>query len=109
MRTGRPRKPTALKILQGTARRDRMNVDEPKLAPAPIAPPRGMTGRAKQEWIRLCALLVTAGVITVGDTSTFESYCRLVAEVETYEKLIKRVGVESAHQLGYANYLLKLR
>lgn len=33
----------------------------------------------------------------------------MVGEVSAYEKLIKRVGRESAHKLGYANYLLKLR
>jgi phage terminase small subunit len=39
----------------------------------------------------------------------FEEYCRLVGEVDEYEKMINKVGRADAHKLGYANYLLKLR
>jgi phage terminase large subunit-like protein len=71
--------------------------------------PRGMTGRAKDEWLRLVDELITKGVLTVADMNAFEEYCRMVGEVDAYEKLIKRVGRTKAHALGYANYLLRLR
>ena len=35
------RKPTALKIFQGTDREDRTNKGEPQLEPAKVSPPRG--------------------------------------------------------------------
>ena len=53
--------------------------------------------------------LTTKGVLTTGDLSAFEQYCRLVGEVSAYEKLIKKVGIKEAHALDYADYLLKLR
>lgn len=110
MRTGRPRKPTALKIMHGTARKDRANPEEPQLAAPDITkPPKGMTRGAKAEWKRLASELVTAGVLTVGDVKVFQRYCEIVAKVEAYERMIRKVGIENSHSLGYANYLIKLQ
>jgi P27 family predicted phage terminase small subunit len=53
--------------------------------------------------------LIKKGVLTVGDMNAFEQYCTLVGSVAEYEELITTVGLEQAHALGYANYLLKLR
>ena len=97
-------------MLQGTHRRDRANASEPQLAEADVAkPPKGMTRRARAEWNRLAPDLAAAGILTVGDVRQFQRYCEIVAKVEEYERLIRQVGVESAHSLGYANYLLKLQ
>lgn len=108
-RRGPQPQPTALKLERGNPGQRKLNDEEPELeAPLADAPPR-LKGRAKQEWERLVKELITKGVLTVGDIHAFEQYCTLVGEVEEYEKLIRRVGREEAHRLGYANYLLRLR
>lgn len=104
--------PTALKIERGNPGQRRLNHDEPELpkpAAAAIAPPKGMAGRARREWVRLAHDLVSRGVLTIGDMHGFEQYCTLVGEIEAYEKLIKRVGRADAHKLGYANHLNRIR
>lgn len=108
-RRGFQPQPTALKLARGNPHQHALNHDEPDLAAATHAVPAGMTGRAKKEWVRLVDELITKGVLTIGDMHAFEEYCRLVGEVDTYEKLITRVGRPESHRLGYANYLLKLR
>lgn len=113
-RRGPQPQPTALKIERGNPGQRPLNQDEPQLAPASRAVPDGLDGRAKEEWLRLVDELTDKGVLTVGDMSAFEEYCRLVGDVDTYERLIAKLvkrkgGREYAHSLGYPNYLLKLR
>ena len=64
----RPTKPTALKLLQGTARPHRMK-DEPEYSVTTNAkPPYGLRGKvARKEWERLVPLLEGQGVITEAD------------------------------------------
>ena len=101
--------PTELKLDRGVPSHHALNRDEPELAAPSSAVPSGLIGRAKTEWVRLAEELISKGVLTVGDMHAFEEYCRLVGDVDEYEKLIRKVGREEAHALGYANYLLKLR
>jgi P27 family predicted phage terminase small subunit len=108
-RRGFQPQPTALKLARGNPHQHKLNDAEPELAVATRAAPSGLKGRARKEWDRLADELISKGVLTVGDMHFFEEYCTLVGEVDTYEKLIRRVGRENAHKLGYANYLLKLR
>jgi P27 family predicted phage terminase small subunit len=109
MTRGRKPTPTALKLERGNPGHRPLNAAEPVLARASAALPAGLKGRARKEWTRLAEELITKGVLTVADMHAFEEYCTLVGEVDDYEKLIRRVGRETAHRLGYANYLLKLR
>lgn len=108
-RRGPKPQPTALKIERGNPGQRPLNHDEPVLAAPQTTLPDGMTGRAKDEWLRLVDELTNKGVLTVGDMHGFEQYCTLVGEIDKYEKLIRKAGLEQAHALGYANYLLKLR
>lgn len=108
-RRGPQPQPTALKIERGNPGQRPLNHEEPELAAPETTIPAGMTGRAKAEWLRLVEELTTKGVLTVGDMHGFEQYCTLVGDIDRYEKLIRKVGLEQAHALGYANYLLKLR
>jgi P27 family predicted phage terminase small subunit len=108
-RRGPQPQPTALKLERGNPGHRPLNQDEPQLAAPASKVPVGLKGRAKAEWSRLVDELISKGVLTVGDMHAFEEYCTLVGEVDSYEKLIRKVGRETAHRLGYANYLLKLR
>jgi P27 family predicted phage terminase small subunit len=108
-RRGPPPQPTALKIERGNPGRRPLNADEPVLAPPSRDVPDGMTGRAKQEWLRLVDELTDKGVLTIADMDAFEEYCWIVGDVHEYRQLIRKVGKEEAHALGYVNYFNKLR
>lgn len=109
-RRGPPPTPTVLKIARGNPGHRPINTEEPALAPPDsLAPPEKLQGRARDEWVRLAGELTEKGLLTVGDLVAFEQYCELVGDVDVYEGLVKKVGREDAHKLGYASYLLKLR
>ncbi len=83
-----PRKPTALKILNGSAAHDpqRVNRDEPKAAaltdiPAPPAY-TPLVGRARKAWDDLAARAIALGVLTDADLPALASVCRDFAEYE---------------------------
>lgn len=50
MATGRPRKPTALKVVQGTARKDRINQKEPVVKKDLREPPDWLNARQLESW-----------------------------------------------------------
>jgi P27 family predicted phage terminase small subunit len=107
---GPPRQSSELKLERGNpGKRGVKPQDEPELSAASIAPPNGLPAVAKKEWVRLAAELVNAGVLAIADMELFKQYCLLVAEVDQYMKLCKRVGMENSHKLGYRNYLVKSR
>lgn len=76
---GRPKKPSNLKILNGTARPDRMAKNEPK--PKPIAPacPSWMDSTAKKEWKRVAKTLEELGLLTQLDMASLAAYCQSYA------------------------------
>jgi len=106
---GRKPQPTRLKILKGNPGKRRLPANEPQLPVTPTACPKDVRGDARTEWDRLAPVLVSAGVLTVGDLTAFREYCLLTGEVRAMERLIKRVGQATAHRLGYVNAVLKLR
>lgn len=78
--------PTAFKILKGT-RKDRINVNEPKIDPAPPEfdePPIELDGDqvAIDEWQRVIPMLRRAGVISVVEKSA------LIAMVQQWSRYI---------------------
>lgn len=76
-----PRKPTDLKVLQGTDRPDRANPDEPKYeATSGSAPPDWLDGpEAVKEWGRIVAILEEHRVLTAADLSALGHLCNLHA------------------------------
>jgi phage terminase small subunit len=84
-----PRKPTALKILNGSAAHDpqRLNPDEPQLTAltAIPAPPAyvPLDDCARKVWDDLAARAITLGVLTEADLPMLASVCRDFAEYET--------------------------
>ena len=74
---GRPRKPTQLKVIQGTFRKHRAPKNEPK--PPPVdrvpAPPRHLSLEAKKLWKKLAKKLKEQGLLTVLDLASLEVCC----------------------------------
>lgn len=95
MGSGRKPKPTALKALEGTARKDRSLGNEiayPLVDGLPECPDH-LLGRAEIEWHRIVKSLDTMGVLTNEDLTVLESYCFNVGLMEQAMKAINDQGV----------------
>jgi P27 family predicted phage terminase small subunit len=73
-RGGRPKKPTALRVLHGD-RKDRINTDEPVPAATVVEPPSWLPVDAVQVWDRYAGDLVRQGVLTAWDVELFACWC----------------------------------
>ena len=75
---GRPRKPTALKILQGDFDKDpqRQNHNEPVTDSLSPDCPEYLLGDAREEWLRLSVELGGIKVLSTVDRSALEQYCQ---------------------------------
>jgi phage terminase small subunit len=84
MRTGRPPKPTALKLMTGNPGRRPLPKDEPAppkgdvLAPAWLKRDR----RSMAAWNEYAPKLIEMGVLTVVDVAMFAAWCSLYAEFQ---------------------------
>jgi phage terminase small subunit len=77
------RKPTALKVLSGTLRPSRVNVNEPQPPPGAKPPPwlpRG--GPARKAWNRLAPELTAVGVLKSTDADALALVCMAMAEYQ---------------------------
>ncbi|MEU0584574.1 phage terminase small subunit P27 family [Streptomyces sp. NPDC006132] len=77
-RTGRPSKPTNLKVLHGD-RKDRINTDEPQPAAAEVAPPDWLGDAALEIWDAYADDLEAKRVLTAWDVEAFANWCDAVA------------------------------
>lgn len=88
---GRLPKPTQLKIVQGTARPDRMNEDEPVPPAGDIVPPAWLKKRARRLWAEMSPILMQMGVLTTADVQAFAVLCETQAEfIEARADVAKR-------------------
>ena len=88
-RTGRPKKPTQLKIVQGTAQPSRINPDEP-MPTGPLGPaPARMRAEGKRRWAWLSE---SAFWLTDADRAVVEQYCTRWALYRDALKLIGHYG-----------------
>lgn len=92
---GRKPKPTAQKKLEGNPGKRALNHDEPDLPEFEKAPspPSYLSVPAKKEWKRVALLLLTARVLTTGDTAALEAYCIQYGVMVEAQKDIKKNGL----------------
>lgn len=90
-RGGHNAKPLKLKVLQGTARPDRIREGEPK--PRPIAPrmPRGLDPFARRAWRRLAPTLERLGLLGEADGEMFTALVRAWARLEGAERRLQQI------------------
>ncbi|NUN51832.1 MAG: phage terminase small subunit P27 family [Planctomycetaceae bacterium] len=114
---GRKRKPTVLKLLEGTYRKDRANPNEAAPRPSLLRPPPVLRGEARVEWVRLARELFHLGLLTKVDRAALAIHCadwgnlcRAVRDIEergavlqTFETVTDPQGVE--HQVLVAERL----
>ena len=80
MKTGRPRIPTALKLIRGTQRADRMNPNEPKPAVDIPPAPAHLSDEARAEWERITPELAALGLLSRIDRASLAAYCEFWAD-----------------------------
>lgn len=107
---GRPPKPTALKLLEGTARRDRINASEPQ---PPLLlearPPAWLKGRGRRAWKELAPVLTEMRVLTVGDRAALMLLCDVYAEFMDARDAVRKHGQVYTMAVKGGGYMLMPR
>ena len=92
MTKGRKPKPTTLKVIQGTFRKDRANQDEPKPKVGIPSPPDFLNADALQEWGRMSEKLYQLGMLAEIDRGIFAAYCQAFGRWAEVERMVKEKG-----------------
>lgn len=96
-----PRKPKAVKVLQGETRPSRIGGHEP--TPAPIRPdcPEFLNEAAAALWEELAPLLDDIGVLTIVDASVLAEYCAAYEEAQRLTRYLDEHGLTFTSDNGY--------
>lgn len=96
-----PKKPTALKVLEGNPGKRPLPKNEPK--PAPIMPecPSWFDAEAKNFWIKYAPKLHALGLLTEVDGPAFEAICQRYSVWVRCEKRLKSKGLVMTTETGY--------
>lgn len=90
---GPPKKPTALKLVEGTYREDRVAKNEPRPKARVPRPPKHFSALALEEWNRIVTELAENGLMTNLDRAALVAYCDFwEAYVIADERLKKKGG-----------------
>lgn len=100
MRGAKPQ-PTALKLIKGETRKERLNPNEPK--PVPVAPkcPPYVKGLARRIWKEYAPKLERLGILTEVDGLAFADLCLMQADFLHYRKRIEEEGDVFTTDKGY--------
>ncbi len=89
---GRKRKPTKLKVLEGTFRDDRANKNEPMPDNSIPEAPKHLSKDGRIEWDRISLLLFNLGLLSDIDRGLLALYCQAWGRVVKYEKIVAKEG-----------------
>jgi P27 family predicted phage terminase small subunit len=108
----RPRTPTKLKLVKGTAQPCRTNSGEPKLPKGIPPPPEHLSDRARRHWPGIAKMLLGMGVLTKADGLALYGLCETYGElVEARQKLAERGALsyrtEKEHPLDAIDDLIE--
>jgi P27 family predicted phage terminase small subunit len=95
-----PKKPTALKILQGTDRADRRNKNEPKPPVSAPNPPEHLSEYAKEEWDNITKILLPLGLLTELDKAALSGYCQAYGRWRLAEEQLNKESLVIETQSG---------
>lgn len=92
--SGPPKKPTALKILEGNPGKQKLNKLEPKpsIPSAVPEPPDFLNAEAKAEWWRRAPELHRLRVLTSVDVSVLAAYCQAYSRWRAAEIALAKMG-----------------
>jgi P27 family predicted phage terminase small subunit len=101
----RPRKPTHLKIVAGTAQPCRTNKAEPKPERQRPSPPAHLSDRAKVAWGAVSVMLDRMGILTEADSLALESLCCAYADLVDARTSLKSAVSHGDDELAAAGAL----
>ena len=101
MTAGRKPKPTQLKVVQGTFRRDRANPSEPKPRKQLPPCPDFLEGTARKEYFRIGRKLQRIGVLTEVDDLALIGLCQSWAEYVEATEQVRKTGMLVKSPSGY--------
>ena len=78
---GRRRKPTAMKVIEGTWRADRARPNEPAPRRARPRPPGRLSPLAREAWTQIVGIADALGVLAGADALAVESFAEAVADL----------------------------
>lgn len=88
-----PRKPSKLKLLQGTFRKDRSPKNEPKPQPIrSLRPPGGLSAAGRKVWKEIAPELARIGVLANVDREMFAVWCEARADWLWAQDTLKKQG-----------------
>jgi phage terminase small subunit len=87
------RKPSRLKLVEGTARADRMNGKEPEPPAGDVTRPEFVKYRAAELWDQYAPALVAMGTLTIVDVPNFAAWCVMTARFEECGGIMKSSDV----------------
>jgi P27 family predicted phage terminase small subunit len=96
----RPRKPTNLKIIQGTYRKSRENPNEPQPKICIPEPPEFLNDKALEEWHRIAPELKRLGLLSQVDCMALAGYCAAVSRLWQAEEQLKSEGLTVTNERG---------
>ena len=88
----RPRKPTALKLLKGTAQKCRLNKNEPKPEVGMPTPPVHLSKRAAKVYGEFAEVLLGMQVLTVADGVALESLAQAYVDHREAAEFLDKMG-----------------
>lgn len=100
-RTGRPPKPTRLKILAGNPGHRPLNKAEPRPQLGEPKCPSWLSKSAKAKWRRVAPELAKLGLLTIVDGDALAAYCQAWAEFEWATTTLEKEGRTSKTSTGY--------
>jgi phage terminase small subunit len=89
-----------MKVVQGTARADRMSVNEPEPPGGEIVKPGYVKYRAAELWAEYAPLLTEMGTLSVVDVPNFGAWCVLMARFEAATGNVQAADVTQLRMLG---------
>jgi P27 family predicted phage terminase small subunit len=98
--TGRPPKPTALKLLHGETRPSRVNPNEARPRDALPVPPEWLSDEVRAVWDRVVDELRHMRVVSAADTDALVVYCQAVVHHREAAELVNREGLLLAGRDG---------
>jgi P27 family predicted phage terminase small subunit len=93
--SGRPPKPTALKILEGNRGRRDLSRPEPKPSAGVQSRPEWLCPEAKREWIRLAGELEAVGILSRVDRGALAAYCECWGEYVACVKALRGKAIDA--------------
>ena len=88
---GRPRKPTAIKVLEGNPGKRPLNINEPVYSGSPEMP-NWLNKEAKLEWNRIVPELDGVGLLQRVDLAMISGYCQAWGLYIEAEKILQEKG-----------------